>query len=195
MSSVTRKDLAGVLKSTADLLDLLGQEAFRANAYRAAARSLEALDGEGTDLVASGFAGVPKVGRGIAADLVAYAQTGTFGPLEDAASQVPPGVLSLFRVRGLGPKKIRALWNAGIDSLETLREAAHDGRVAALKGFGPKSAASMLEAVEFALGAQERQHLSAGVRVSEGLMARLEGLSPAWPETPRGVWKPCGRRG
>lgn len=178
MSEVTRKGLIGVLKTTADLLDLLGQEAFRANAYRAAARSLEALDTEAGELVASGFAGVPKIGQGIAADLLAYVQKGTFGPLEDAASQVPPGVLGLFRVRGLGPKKIRALWDAGIDSLETLREAAHDGRVAAIKGFGPKSAATILQAAEFALGAQERQHLSAGLKVAEAVATRLEGLSP-----------------
>lgn len=178
MGEVTRKSLIGVLKTTADLLDLLGQEAFRANAYRGAARSLEALDTDAAELIASGFAGVPKVGKGIAADLLAYAEGGSFGPLEDAASQVPPGVLGLFRVRGLGPKKIRALWDAGIDSLEGLREAARDGRVASLKGFGPKSAGAMLEAVEFALGAQERQHLSTGLDVAEALAALLTGLEP-----------------
>lgn len=178
MAEVTRKSLIGVLKTTADLLDLLGQEAFRANAYRGAARSLEALDTEAAELIASGFAGVPKVGKGIAADLLAYAGSGSFGPLEDAASQVPPGVLGLFRVRGLGPKKIRALWDGGIDSLEGLREAARDGRVAALKGFGPKSATSMLEAVEFALGAQERQHLSTGLDVAQALAGQLAELDP-----------------
>lgn len=176
MADLSRKALTNVLKTTADLLDLLGQEVFRANAYRGAARSLEALDTDPAELVASGFAGVPKVGRGIAAELVAYAQTGLFEPLEDAASQVPPGVLGLFRVRGLGPKKIRLLWDAGVDSLETLREAARDGRVAALKGFGPKSAGAILEAVEFALAAQERQHLSTGLDVSLGLAARLADL-------------------
>lgn len=175
---LTRKALSGVLKTTADLLYLLGQEAFRANAYRGAARSLEALDTEVGTLVESGFAGIPKVGRSIAAELAVYARTGTFEPLEDAVSQVPPGVLGLFRVRGLGPKKIRALWDAGIDSLETLREGARDGRVAALKGFGPKSAGTILEAVEFALSAQDRQFLSTGLDVSEALAAWLDGLEP-----------------
>lgn len=116
------------------------------------------------------------MGRSIAAELVTYAETGLFEPLEDAASQVPPGVLGLFRVRGLGPKKIRLLWDAGVDSLETLREAARDGRVAGLKGFGAKSAATILEAVEFALAAQERQHLSTGLDVSLGLARGLADL-------------------
>ncbi|THF71816.1 PHP domain-containing protein [Deinococcus sp. Arct2-2] len=175
-AGVNRKQLANVLKTTADLLELLGQEVFRANAYRSAARSLEALDTDAAELVAAGFAGVPKVGKSIAAELLAYAECGTFAPLEDAASQVPPGVLGLFRVRGLGPKKIRALWDAGTDSLESLREAAHNGQLAALKGFGAKSAATILAAVDFALAAQERQHLSTGLDVAEALAARLHDL-------------------
>ncbi|MFC4427647.1 helix-hairpin-helix domain-containing protein [Deinococcus navajonensis] len=178
MAEVTRKSLVGVLKTTADLLDLLGQEAFRAQAYRSAARSLEATDGEVEGLVASAFAGIPKVGKTIATDLLGFAESGTFAPLEDAASQVPPGVLGLFRVRGLGPKKIRALWDAGIDSLEVLREACRDGRVTGIKGFGAKSAASILEAVDFALAAQARQHLSTALDISEALAARLGGLGP-----------------
>ncbi|MBZ9750392.1 PHP domain-containing protein [Deinococcus sp. HMF7604] len=180
MLEVTRKDLVSVLKTTADLLDLLGvgDDPFRAQAFRSAARSLEAVDAEPEALVARQFAGIPKVGKAIAADLLAYAETGVFGPLEDAASLIPAGVLSLFRVRGLGPKKIRALWDAGIDSLEGLREACRDGRVAALKGFGAKSAASFLAAVEFALASQERQHLSTAAEVVGALCARLNGLDP-----------------
>ncbi len=122
------------------------------------------------------FAGIPKVGKNIAAELSAYVQTGTFGPLEDAASQIPPSVLGLFRVRGLGPKKIRALWDAGFDSLERLREGAQNGGVAGTKGFGAKSAATILEAVDFALASQERQSLSTGLDISQALAGRLADL-------------------
>ena len=176
MSDLTRKSLVNALNSTADLLDLLGAEAFRAQAYRSAARSLEGLEAEVSELAARDFTGISKVGKNIAAELGAFVGSGTFGPLEDAASQVPPGVLGLFRVRGLGPKKIRALWDAGFDSLERLREGAENGGVAATKGFGAKSAATILEAVDFALASLERQHLSTGLDVSEALLARLEGL-------------------
>ncbi|AIZ44234.1 DNA polymerase [Deinococcus radiopugnans] len=173
---LTRKSLVHALNSTADLLDLLGEEAFRAQAYRSAARSLEGLEADVPELAASSFAGIPKVGKNIAAELVAYLHTGTFGPLEDAASQIPPSVLGLFRVRGLGPKKIRALWDAGFDSLERLREGAQNGGVAGTKGFGAKSAATILEAVDFALASQERQSLSTGLDISEALAARLKDL-------------------
>ncbi|MDV6373635.1 helix-hairpin-helix domain-containing protein [Deinococcus arenicola] len=176
MSDLTRKALVNALNFTADLLDLLGEEAFRAQAYRGAARSLEGLEAEVSELAAKNFVGIPKVGKNIAAELGTYVQTGTFGPLEDAASQIPPGVLGLFRVRGLGPKKIRALWDAGFDSLERLREGAQDGGVAGTRGFGAKSAATILEAVDFALASQERQSLSTGLDISQALAAQLRDL-------------------
>ncbi|QFP75944.1 DNA polymerase/3'-5' exonuclease PolX [Deinococcus sp. AJ005] len=176
MADLTRKSLVHALNSTADLLDLLGEEAFRAQAYRSAARSLEGLEAEASELAAKDFTGIPKVGKNIAAELGAYMQTGTFGPLEDAASQIPPSVLGLFRVRGLGPKKIRALWDAGFDSLERLREGAQSGGVAGTKGFGAKSATTILEAVDFALASQERQSLSTGLDISGALAARLNDL-------------------
>ncbi|MFK7602702.1 PHP domain-containing protein [Deinococcus sp. SM5_A1] len=176
MADLTRKSLVHALNAAADLLDLLGEEAFRAQAYRSAARSLEGLEAEASKLAAKNFAGIPKVGKNIAAELGAYMQSGTFGPLEDAASQIPPGVLGLFRVRGLGPKKIRALWDAGFDSLERLREGAQNGGVAGTKGFGAKSAATILEAVDFALASQERQSLSTGLDISQALAARLSDL-------------------
>lgn len=165
MTEQSRKTLVSVLKSTADVLDLLATDEFRAKAYRSAARGLESVETELDELQVTSFAKVPKVGKSIAGELMAYLQTGLFAPLEEAASQVPPGVLGLFRVRGLGPKKVRALWDAGIDSLEALREAARSGSLVKLKGFGAKSAATTLEAVEFALAAQKRMHLGTGVEV------------------------------
>nr|WP_221277151.1 DNA polymerase/3'-5' exonuclease PolX [Deinobacterium chartae] len=168
--------MVGALKTTADLLELLNENAFKVNSYRAAARSLEGEERPVEELQAARFAGVPKIGTQLGAALTEYLETGTFGPLEEAASLVPPGVLSIFRVRGLGPKKIRALWEAGIESLEDLREACRNGRVAAMRGFGAKSQENILEGVEFALRAQGRQHLSTACTVADGLLHLLEGL-------------------
>ncbi|MFC4454621.1 helix-hairpin-helix domain-containing protein [Deinococcus sonorensis] len=172
------KALVSVLKRTADLLDVLNAEAFRANAFRGAARSLEGLNTPLPELRARSFRGIPKVGPAIATELSRYTETGVFEPLEEAASQIPPGVLSLFQVRGLGPKKIQALWHAGILSLETLREAAHDGRLAAIKGFGARSAATLLEAADFALESQSRQLLNTALALGVQAAGWLEGLTP-----------------
>ena len=173
-----RKALVSALKRTADLLEVLGEEGFRANAYRGAARSLEALTTDLPELAAREFRGIGKVGPGIAAELSKYVQNGIFEPLAEIEAQIPPGVLTLFRVRGLGPKKIRALWDAGITSLQTLWEAAHDGRLAGLKGFGAKSAAALSDAAEFALASQERRFLNTAALMGAQLLGWLGGLEP-----------------
>ncbi|GGR01234.1 DNA polymerase/3'-5' exonuclease PolX [Deinococcus ruber] len=172
------KALVSALKRSADLLDVLGAEEFRANAFRSAARSLEGQDEPLETLAAREFRRIPKVGPSIAAELMTYVQTGVFGPLAELEAQLPPGVLSLFRVRGLGPKKIRALWEAGIDSLQTLWEAAQDGRLSKLKGFGAKSAATLSDAAEFALASQSREFLNTALRLGTQVATLLDGLEP-----------------
>ncbi|WP_424952380.1 helix-hairpin-helix domain-containing protein [Deinococcus sp.] len=173
-----RKAMVSALKRTADLLEVLGEEGFRANAYRGAARSLEGLTTELPELAAREFRGIAKVGPGIAAELNKFFLSGTFGPLAEIEEQIPPGVLTLFRVRGLGPKKIRALWDAGVVSLQSLWEAAHDGRLASLKGFGARSASALSDAAEFALASQARQFMNVGQSLGARLLGWLDGLEP-----------------
>ncbi len=175
MSSFDKKAAASALETTADLLEVLGAEAFRAQAYRSAARSIEAL-GDWENAAGQGFKGVPKIGAALAGALGEALETGRFGPLEEAAAQVPPGVVDLLGVRGLGPKKVRALWQAGFDSLEALREGLGDGRVTRIKGFGTKTAATLLEAVEFVLASQGRQRMHTALAVGEALLGKLAHL-------------------
>ena len=173
-----RKQAAAQLERTADLLDLLGAEAFRANAFRSAARSLEGVDTPWDELVLTRFQDVPRIGRALAAQLAELDRTGVFAPLAEVSAQVPPGVQALFRVRGLGPKKIAALWGAGVESLQDLKGALEDGRVSALKGFGAKTAATLLANVDFALAASERHLMPVGERVAAALLERLADLAP-----------------
>ncbi|WP_261664286.1 DNA polymerase/3'-5' exonuclease PolX [Deinococcus sp. Marseille-Q6407] len=177
MADVTRKDLVHALNSAADLLDVLGSDegGFRAAAYRNAARNLDRSETSLDELRETRFAGVPKVGKGIAAELMGYLDSGRFAPLDEAAEQIPEGVQSLFAVRGLGPKKVRALWDAGIDSLPRLRGAAQSGELAAVKGFGAKGAQALGQAAQFVLDSQDRFLLSQGLLAGEGVQQALAG--------------------
>ena len=175
MPPFDRKSATSALETTADLLDVLGADAFRAQAYRSAARSLETVESWDT-AAQNDFKGVPKVGAALAGALNEAVQTGTFGPLDEALAQVPPGVVDLLRVRGLGPKKVRALWDAGFDSLEALREGLESGSVTQLKGFGAKTAATLTEAVDFVLASQGRQRMNTAHDVAEELVKRLSHL-------------------
>lgn len=181
MAEVTRKDLVRALNATADLLDVLGSDegGFRATAYRSAARSLDRHEASLDELRGTRFTGVPKIGKGIAAELLDYLDTGRFAPLDEAAEGVPEGVQGLFAVRGLGPKKVRALWDAGIDSVTRLRDAAQSGELAAIKGFGAKGAQTLGEAAQFVLDAQDRFLLPQALQAGEAARHLLAGAGLA----------------
>ena len=171
---MTAKDLARMLAETADLMEVLGETGFRVNAYRKAARALERYEGELAELVAMGFDRLPGIGKGLAGALAEIVETGEFDYLEELRGQVPPGVVELFMVQGLGPKRVRALWQAGIDSLEELVRAAEEGRVAAMPGFGKKTQQALAEAARFALANLRRVHLPVGLEAARLLLADLE---------------------
>jgi DNA polymerase (family X) len=173
---MTKKDAVNALGSTADIMELLGENEFKVLAYRKAERILENMTGDWDAVVAFEFKKISGIGAQLAIDLTEFTQSGRFGPLEDAASLVPPGVLELFRVRGLGPKKIRSLWNADVTSLEALIEGCRAGTIAAIKGFGGGTQAKLLENAEFVLSNSERRHMAVAEGAFEFLKAHLEGV-------------------
>lgn len=168
------KDLAGMLEYAADLMEVLGEGEFRARAYRNAARNLQQQETDLSELVARGFKGVPGVGPGLGPMLVEIVQTQEFPYLAELEGRIPPGVLELFRVQGLGPKRIRALWDNGVNSLEELVLFAEQGKIRTLPGFGAKSEASLLDAARYALASMRRVMLPVGLEVARLLLTDLE---------------------
>ncbi len=171
---MNKKDLAALLKRAADLMEVLGEGEFRVLAYRRAARALEASS-EPLELLAErGFSGVRGIGPSLAGLLAEIYETGEFPYLEELEGRLPPGALELFSVQGLGPKKIRRLLEEGITSLEALIEAGESGRLAALPGFGKKSAEKAVAAARFALKSARRVLLPVGLEVAGIVLADLE---------------------
>ena len=174
---MTKKDALNALSQTADLLELLGSNDFRAAAYRKSERLLERWEGNWDAAIDDGFKDAPGVGVQTGRSLVQYAQTGVFQPLEELRVQVPSSVVDLFRVRGLGPKKIRELWDAGVDSIPALVASAKAGELSAFKGFGKSTQDKLLEAAQFVLNTGERWRLHAAEAALLKLSATLEGIA------------------
>src|SRR5690606_10740917 len=130
-----------LLDELGTLLELRGENPFRCRAYHNAADAVRGLGGDLSDRVTSGrLAEVPGIGETIQAKIVQLVTTGQLPALEALRSELPPGLVALLRVPGLGPKKIKALHEAlTITSLADLRLAAESGKIAALKGFGAKT--------------------------------------------------------
>ncbi|GMR11860.1 MAG: DNA polymerase/3'-5' exonuclease PolX [Gemmatimonadota bacterium] len=144
-------EIAGVLSELADLLEIKGSNPFRIRAYRNAIRtinsltqSLEGMVEEGEDLTE-----LPAVGKDIAGHIEELISTGGLSRLEEVAVEVPRSLAELVKLEGVGPKKVKKLWNElGVTTVDQLEEALDADRVAGLEGFGETSAGKIRRSIE-----------------------------------------------
>ena len=161
-SAGVNRGVADKLRQAADLLAQQGANPFRVSAYRRAADAVmheerdlrEILDKGG----AEGLLALPHVGRGIAAAIVEMLRTGRWSQLERLRGTLDP--VRVFRtVPGIGPALARRVHDTlGIDTLEALEIAAHDGRFEAVPGIGARRAATVRGALQSLLGSTRTVH-------------------------------------
>ena len=147
---MTKEEIAGTLEAIAQLLDLKGENPFKIRAYQTAARTIETYAGNLEEVAADGKLGeIEGIGKAIAEKLGELIATGRLGYFEELKGSFPPGIFELFEINGLGAKKIKTLHEKlGVASLDGLEAACRDGRVAALPGFGEKTAKNILSGLE-----------------------------------------------
>ncbi len=143
----TNTELAERFELLADMLELDGADAFRLAAYRRAAARIRdsavpvaqlAIDGKATRL--SGIGGT------IEGKIVEYVDTGDMAALAKLRAKLPPGLVEVMHVPGLGPKTARKLWSElGVETLDDLRVAAEQERLRGLPGLGAKTEEKVLK--------------------------------------------------
>src|SRR5687768_17290602 len=144
---------AHVLNQIGSLLELTGAPRFNARAYQKAGRAILAL---GVDdlapLLKSGeLQKTPNVGLATVAVIRDLIENGESSLLERLNEETPRGLVGMARVPGLGIAKVRLIHSElGVETLEELEKAARDGRLAKIKGFGPKTAERVLSGIQFA---------------------------------------------
>ena len=141
-------EAAEIFRTIADLLDVLGEK-FKPEAYRRAARSIESLTEDLAAVAARDeLRSIPGVGEAIAEKTEEYLRTGTVPYYERLKREVPPGLVELMRLPGLGPKTARRFWvELGVEGPAELRDAVAAGRLNGLKGFGEKKIDQLREAL------------------------------------------------
>ena len=146
---MTRENLAEVLEQIALLLELKGENPFKVRAYRQGAETVRNYDGEIVELAAKNeLVGVKGLGEALRDKLHELASTGKLEYYENLRAEFPAGIFELFDLQGLGPKKVKALYEAlGIASIPDLKAACDTGKVAGLPGFGAKTQVKILEAI------------------------------------------------
>jgi DNA polymerase/3'-5' exonuclease PolX len=135
----TNIEVAETFREIADLLDVLGEK-FKPDAYRRAARSIDSLTEDLSAVVARDeLRTIPGVGEAIADKIRELVTTGHLAYREKLVTEVPPGLIEIMRLPGLGPKTARRFWTElGIEGPKELTAAIEAGRLTGVKGFGPK---------------------------------------------------------
>ena len=135
-------DIARLLGEVADLMEISAGNPFKVRAYRNAARTIadhpdpvaELVKGGGFDLT-----DLPGIGDGIAKEIKSLVETGTLPQRQQLLAEIPPGLLDLLRIAGLGPKRVKLFHDElKVNSVADLKHALEQGKIAKLGGFGPK---------------------------------------------------------
>lgn len=144
-----KDDIADILEAIGLLLELKGENAFKTRAYANAARAVETFPGNLEQMARDDrLIEIPGIGAAIAAKITELVSTGRLEFYEKLRDEFPPTLFDLFELNGVGPKKIKVLYEQlGVKSIPDLEAACNDGRVAELPGFGPKSAAKILASI------------------------------------------------
>jgi DNA polymerase (family 10) len=145
---IHNNDVADIFNEVADLLEIKGDNPFRVRAYRNAARTVGGASRSVAELALEekGLEGFPGIGADLAAKIRTIVETGKLPLLENLKKELPEGLSTLMKVRGLGPKKIGVLYHKlNIATLDGLKKAAAAGRLRELEGFGAKTEQSLLE--------------------------------------------------
>jgi DNA polymerase (family 10) len=151
---VTREQISKILSEIALLLELKGDNPFKIRAYRSGAEIVETYPG---DLIREAAEKDPKelskikgIGEALAKKIIELVTTGELEFYNKLRAEFPDGIFDLFDIQGLGPKKIKVLYDElGIDSVPALKKACQDGHVLELPGFAAKGIQKILDAIEF----------------------------------------------
>jgi DNA polymerase (family X) len=147
--AITKADVARALDEVSAMLEITGGNPFRIRAFFNGARAIEDLSGDLNQMVESGdLREVRGIGKSLFNDVKAMLETGTFEEYEKLRQQVPGGVLEMLRISGMGPKKVKAVYDKlGVKSIEELEKAGRNGWLAELPGFGEKTQTNILAAI------------------------------------------------
>lgn len=187
-------EVARILREVADLLELEGANAFRVRAYRNAAREIEALptpveahlDGEAplTDL--------PGIGEDLAGKIAEIARTGRLSLARELQHRAPRGAVALMHVRGIGPKRARALSEQlDIGSVRDLARAARQHRISALRGFGTRTEEAILREVSAQASEEHRTLRAVAAQYGEKLVEWLRDASGVTQVELAGSFRRC----
>ena len=170
-------EIAEAFEELASLYELDGAVVYRVSAYRNAAKAIREAGVSVEEMARQGrVEELSGVGKTIAEKIDALLESGAIPASEKLKARIPSGLIEVTRIPGLGPKRARLLYeNLGVTSLDELREAAEQGRLKDVPGFGSRAEENVLAALAAGAdgSAKTRMLLSKALEVGDELVAAL----------------------
>lgn len=154
---ITNDEISDSFSLLAKLMDIHGDNPFKAKSYAAAAFSVDKLTTPLSEMNQKDIFSIKGIGESAGNRIIEILQTGKIQLLVDIISKTPPGILEMLKIKGIGPKKIATIWKElEIETLGELLYACNENRLTLYKGFGEKTQQNIKESIEFYMGAMGR---------------------------------------
>jgi DNA polymerase (family 10) len=173
--SLTNREIANIFETVADLLQIKGENIHRVLAYQRAADSLREYPRDVKAVAAEGkLTDIPYVGETLAAKIEELLETGKLEFYERLAQEIPPSLVTIMRINGVGPKKAVLFWKElGITSVPELEAAARAGKLRTLSGMGAKSEQKIIEGIEALARQGDRTPLGIALPAAQDILDYL----------------------
>jgi len=173
---MTNDQISAMFGEIADILDIKGENPFKIRAYRRAQDTVRSLSEDLEKIQADGrLLDIEGIGKGIAEKIDELFDTGQMSYYEEARSSIPIGLLDILSVPGLGPKKVKLVWDKlGISTLDQLDRAARAQQLRELPGMGAKSEANILNGISIVRQGLERKTLGEATRLANEIIQAIE---------------------
>src|SRR4030043_2161110 len=143
--------LSELFDQMADIMEILGDDRFRINTYRRVSRIIADMPADIETLLAGGdLAKTPGIGKSSLAKIEEFVKTGTITAHKQLLTKIPPTLLDLLTIPGVGPKGVKTIYEKlNVKTIAELKKAISSGSLAELPGFGDKKAAGIAKDIEF----------------------------------------------
>jgi DNA polymerase (family 10) len=143
----------------AKLAELHDENPFKYKTFTTAAFNLKKIKESFDSLSDNDLLAVPGVGKSVLVAIKQIYETESFSALEECISKTPDGVVDMLKIKGLGPKKVKVIWEEmHIESVSDLLDACRQNRLIEIKGFGLKTQAEIIKGIEFSISASGKWH-------------------------------------
>lgn len=144
-----KKEVAEILDEIGTLLELRGENPFKCRAYHNASRTIASLTQDLTELIETNTLRIIKgIGEALSEKITELVNTGKLKYYDDLKNSLPSGLMEMLRIQGLGPKKVKLLYEKlDIKNLDQLKTAAEHHKLADVDGFGKKTEENILKSI------------------------------------------------